>query len=825
MALAFALFFAVANAAETYEASEKITQQVLAGSFTQTVYAGDEIKLIRIMYENIDENKHQSAGLSDLGLTETWTGSVCEISGKIKKNLVTQTVKTYILVQDDEGKYAKTEFTFKVKEKPFKFEWNNSFGGKDQTVRVGQDITPIFFDYDAIEEWGVSGLPSGLIREIDEKNHYIIIYGTVDIKAEPGDYEYKVTVKDYNSKEHALSGTISVKGRTDVTSIKVVENENQEVTAGDAIKPIVFEFANVSVTDNLDNFKFDQTLPASLSISVKGNVVTVSGTVDEKTKDGTYSIKVTAKGKVNEAFAEATVEVAHKPVVTSISVVENETQTVIAGESIKPVVFKFENMVDYEGEGISGFPGNYQIVPDNANKTLTVTGKIKENSKGLYTVKLSIKGADNDASAEFTIDVTPVKLKFELVEGSDNQTVVAGKAITPIVYQYDHMLSAKGSGFLADLEVVQDQENRQIKISGTVNAASAAKEYVYSFVVTDLHGEVSTVTGKINVVRESSSSSEASSSSVELSSSSVESSSSSAVSSSSTVQSSSSIVASSSSVKSSDSKLSSSSVELSSSSIAVASSSSVKSSDSKSSSSSVKLSSSSIAKASSSSVKSSDSKSSSSSVKSSSSSIAKASSSSAKSSDSKSSSSSAELSSSSIAVASSSSAKSSDSKSSSSSAELSSSSIVVTSSSSGVKNGKSSSSSSKKDKSSSSSAKSSNSAKQSSSSKDEQKSSSSSAKSDDKKSSSSGKDGKDAIVAVKMNRLNFSYANNELVVVQSLSSMVRVQVFDLTGHLVESFAKPVSGTKNFSLAHLNRGNYLVRVESNSMVRTARIAVK
>ena len=76
-----------------------------------------------------------------------------------------------------------------------------------------------------------------------------------------------------------------------------------------------------------------------------------------------------------------------------------------------------------------------------------------------------------------------------------------------------------------------------------------------------------------------------------------------------------------------------------------------------------------------------------------------------------------------------------------------------------------------------------------------------------------------------MNRLNFSYANNALTVVLPVSSMMRVQVFDLTGHLVESFAESVSGTKNISLAHLNRGNYLVRVEGNSMVRTARIAVK
>lgn len=757
MALAFALFFAVANAAETYEASKKITQQVLSGELSQTVYAGDEIKPIRILYNNIESGKDELIGFSELGLEVSWKlFPVCEISGKINRNIAPQTVKAYIIVQDDEGKFDKTEFTFEVLEKDFLFALDDASGAMNQSVKAGETIKSIVINYEKIIEWGVSGLPSGLIKNIDNKEHAIFISGTVDATVESGDYEYKVTVKDYNSEEHTLSGIISVEGLSDVTSIKVVENENQKVTAGDAIKPIVFEFANVSVTDNLDNFKFDQTLPASLSISVKGNVVTVSGTVDEKTKDGTYSIKVTAKGKVNEAFAEATVEVAHKPVVTSISVVENETQTVIAGESIKPVVFKFENMVDYEGEGISGFPGNYQIVPDNENKTLTVTGKIKENSKGPYTVKLSIKGLDNNASAEFTIDVTPVKLKFELVEGSDNQTVFAGKAITPIVYQYDHMLSAHGSGFPVGLTMERDEEKNQIKISGTVSSESAAHEYVYSIEVTDVYSEKMTVTGKINVVRESSSSSETSSSSIAASSSSEKSSSS-------TVQSSSSVAVSSSSVKSSDSKSSSSSVKLSSSSIVVASSSSAKSSDSKPSSSSAVLSSSSIVVASSSSVKSSDSKSSSNSV---------------------------EQSSSSIVEAFSSSVKSSDSKSSSSSVEQ--------SSSSSEKKDKSSSSSSKNDKSSSSSAKSG-------------------------KSSSSKKS--DKIVAVAMNGVMFGYANNELVVVQPLSSMVRVQVFDLTGHLVESFAKPVSGTKNFSLAHLNRGSYLVRVESGSQVRSARIVVK
>ena len=82
-----------------------------------------------------------------------------------------------------------------------------------------------------------------------------------------------------------------------------------------------------------------------------------------------------------------------------------------------------------------------------------------------------------------------------------------------------------------------------------------------------------------------------------------------------------------------------------------------------------------------------------------------------------------------------------------------------------------------------------------------------------------------AIAATVHNNIKFGYANNELMVVQSGASLVRMQVFDLTGHLVESFSETVAGSKSFSLAHLNQGTYLVRIVSKSQMRTARIAVK
>ena len=659
MALAFALFFAVANAAETYEASEKITQEILAGEgkFTQTVNAGDEIASIKIWYHGMDENKHQSGNISEIGLTEKWTGSVCEISGKIDRDLITQTVKAYILVQDDEGKFAKTEFEFTVleKEETLSLKWNESSGDVNQEVTAGKSITSIVFDYEGITSYSVSGLPSGLVKNIDEKKHKIMIVGSVNSDVMSGDYEYKVTVKNDQGDEKSMSGTIVVKSGKARTSIKLVsEKARQEVLAGNEIEPVVFEFANVHVDESLSSFKFEGSLKGSFAYSVEGNKLTCSGTVDENL-NGLYTIRIIAIGENNNDTAFANVDVIHKSVETKVYVIENETQSLTAGDSIKPIVFKVEHGSNLE---LTNFPGGYGLKKDG--NTVTITGLVEENAKGPYEVVLTVTGADNNASAKATINVAAGVMSFDVIEGSDNQTVVAGQEIVPIVYQYNHVKDIHGK-LPANLKMEPDKEKKQVKISGIVDSKSGAHEYAYSFDLTDYYGETKTVTGKINVV--ASSSSEATSSS---------------------------------SAKSS-------------------------SSSAKSSSSNVILSSS-------------------------------------------------EGSSSSSVV-----------QSSSSSAKQSSSSNVILSSSEG--------------------------------------SSSSSVK----QSSSSEKTIK--IVTVAMNGVKFGYANNALTVALPTSSMVRVQVFDLMGHLVETFAEPVNGTKSISLAHLNRGNYLVRVESNSMVRTARIAVK
>ena len=124
ISLAIVLFLAVAAAAQNLE-SQKITQTVVEGKLEQTVFAGENIETIRILYENtgFGENDVPEYSSTDFyenfGLSKSWTkGPICEISGQMRKDIAAGTYNAYIVVKDDEGNLAKTEFKFIVKEKP-----------------------------------------------------------------------------------------------------------------------------------------------------------------------------------------------------------------------------------------------------------------------------------------------------------------------------------------------------------------------------------------------------------------------------------------------------------------------------------------------------------------------------------------------------------------------------------------------------------------------------------------------------------------------------------------------------------------------------------
>ena len=451
----------------------------------------------------------------------------------------------------------------------------------------------------------------------------------------------------------ALLFATSAMGATasDSTHLKILENGTQSLMAGDSLKPVVMEYSNMPLDPEIIS-----TLAGSFRSrnDIDHRKLTLEGVVNENVGDGTYTIKIVAKGPVNNDTATVTIKVTHKSMVTSIKHISGEqTQSVVAGDSIKPVVFKYENAKVIKP---SGFPGSGSIVIDQEAKTATLVGKVNKTYKGDYVVKVLAEGLDNSDSAFVTIKVSPLPMVFELVSGNDNQTVVAGESIEPIIYGFESLSEISVEGLPDDVGYDFVSGQNQFKIYGTVDSEAKIKEYTYTLEASDDDGKTITVTGKINVVKTLSSSS--------------------------------------------GSGQSSSSVGQSSSGTGTSSSSTDKSSSSGNGGD----------------------------------------------------------------------PSSSSAKSSSSSQD------VIQSSSEGSGSG-----------------------------------------------SSSGSG--DAIVTASVRGFSLGFANNELMVVLPKSSMVRVQVFDMMGHMVKSFSESVGTSTSFSLAHLERGSYVVRVEGEHFARTARIAVK
>lgn len=353
---------------------------------------------------------------------------------------------------------------------------------------------------------------------------------------------------------------------------------DQTVTAGYSIESIVYGIKNVTNISVAG-------LPAGLNgvVSKSNTTFTIWGTVADSLSDKEYSYTVTAVGADSTATATGKITVKHKPVTTTVSVTNNSTQTVTAGDSIKPIVLSYANM---DSAKVTGIPqGTFSMLQDKSAKTLTIAGAVDEGlSDKEYTATVTVYGPDNNAtaSAKITVKHKPLVTLIELVSGNSTQTVSAGNAIEPIVYRYENMKQITLSGIPAGLKGTKDDNAKTYTISGIVADSLTDYVYDYTIAVTGIDNNTS-ATGKITVKQSSSS---VASSSSEESSSSVESSSSIEPPSSSSEESSSSEVPSSSSEKlSSSSEESSSSSEASSSSVAP-SSSSIESSSSEASSSS-----------------------------------------------------------------------------------------------------------------------------------------------------------------------------------------------------------------------------------------------
>ena len=115
-------------------------------------------------------------------------------------------------------------------------------------------------------------------------------------------------------------------------------------------------------------------------------------------------MSICAKGLDNNDTAFVKLVIKHKSGETKMEHVSGKTtQTVNAGDSIEPIVFKYELAMN--ALGLNYPEGTLVAERDTKAKTITVKGAVSENASGEYNVKVVAEGYENNDTAEVKIVV------------------------------------------------------------------------------------------------------------------------------------------------------------------------------------------------------------------------------------------------------------------------------------------------------------------------------------------------------------------------------------------------------------------------------------
>ena len=363
---------------------------------SQDVVAGDNIKPIRLKYENITDLNFKDIP-SSLNTFNDADAKEILIQGPIPEDYGDMTIVMYVYAKGlDNNDSAK--ITFNIKHKPSVTKMEHASGDIEQTVNAGDSIKPIVFKYENAKNAKGSGFPEGTLEIVrDTKAKTFTIQGAVSEKAS-GEYNLKIIAEGYDNDDMA---TVKITVLQPDVDLKIVENESQEVTAGDKIKNIVVEYKNaqeVNVGHLIPTLKYDKVTGEDKLI--------ISGYIPEDYEDQTITLVINATGSNNSTdVVNATIKVKHKSAVTAIKLTsDNAEQIVTAGESIKPIIYKLEHVKNID---VKGVPKGIKAEPDNDAKTLTVFGTVSPTAgAGDYVFTIIVEGTDNNATATGTITVT-----------------------------------------------------------------------------------------------------------------------------------------------------------------------------------------------------------------------------------------------------------------------------------------------------------------------------------------------------------------------------------------------------------------------------------
>src|SRR5574343_569979 len=191
-------------------------------------------------------------------------------------------------------------------------------------------------------------------------------------------------------------------------------SNNQTICSGDAITPIQYTFGGGATNVNIIG------LPAGVTSSITGNVVTISGT---PTANFSYSINTI--GGCGTVTLNGTVAISSNATLSLTSGSNN--QTICSGDAITPIQYTFGGGAT--NVNITGLP--FGVTSSIAGNVVTISGTPAAN----FSYSINTIGGCGTVTLNGTVALSS-NATLSLTSGSNNQTICSGDAITPIQYTF-----------------------------------------------------------------------------------------------------------------------------------------------------------------------------------------------------------------------------------------------------------------------------------------------------------------------------------------------------------------------------------------------------
>ena len=262
---------------------------------------------------------------------------------------------------------------------------SSAVGTDNQTVCINTAITDITYATTGATGATFAGLPAGVTG--NWASNVVTISGTPTVS---GTFNYTVTLTG-GCGNITASGTITVTPNNTIALTSAAGTDNQTLCINTPLTDITY------ATTGATGATF-AGLPAGVTGSWTGNVVTISGT---PTVSGTFNYTVTLTGGCGNITATGTIIVTQANTIALTSAAGTDNQTVCINTPITNITYATTGAT---GATFAGLPAG--VSGSWAGNVVTISGTPTVSGTFNYTVTLT--GGCGNVTATGTINVNPI---------------------------------------------------------------------------------------------------------------------------------------------------------------------------------------------------------------------------------------------------------------------------------------------------------------------------------------------------------------------------------------------------------------------------------